>query len=155
MKGKRAWEHLRWETERAKPLPCPFAGLRAEGSLPCRQGPGPRCAQSWSGASARMAWTQQPRWAPKEPQGGDRGGTTLFQKVRLSSRAPCQPQKELSVCAARVTGCRIHPPRSASFFHLTFRVILLWRCSNNYSCFPDEDWGLRMVTSTQNHEAAK
>lgn len=26
----------------------------------------------------------------------------LFQKARLSNGAPCQPQKELSVCAARV-----------------------------------------------------
>lgn len=103
MKGKRAWEHLPGGTERAKPLPCPFTGLRAEGSLPWGQGPGPRCAQSWSGASARTAWTQQPRWAPKEPQSGDRGGTTLFQKARLSGGAPCQPQKELSVRAARVT----------------------------------------------------
>lgn len=84
-----------------------------------------------------------PEWRPLGDHALPKGGG--WSSVPLTERAE---QK-----AARVThlaGCRIHPPRSASSY-LTFRVILQWRCCNSYSCFPDEDWGLRKVTSTQNH----
>lgn len=95
----------------------------------------------------------------KEPQSGDRGGPRSSKARALSGGAPCQPQKEeLSVRAARVTIYWVQntSSRSASASsdlqsHPAMEVLP----NSSYSCFPDEDWGLRKVTSTQNHEAAK